>query len=60
MARKPNYGLNKHRKEQDRKAKKDAKLAERQRRREEEAQGPEATTDATGAPTESTPSNPGS
>lgn len=35
MPRKPNYGLNKHRKEQDRKAKKDAKLRERQQRREE-------------------------
>ena len=37
MARKPNYGFDKRRKEQDRKAKKDAKLADKQRRREEEA-----------------------
>ena len=35
MPRKPNYGLNKHRKEQDRKAKKDAKLLERQQRRDD-------------------------
>ena len=35
MPRKPNYGLNKHRKEQDRKAKKDAKRLEREQRREE-------------------------
>jgi hypothetical protein len=35
MARKPNYGLNKHRKEQDRKAKKNAKLMDKQQRREE-------------------------
>lgn len=35
MPRKPNYGLNKHRKEQDRKAKKDAKLQDKQRRRDE-------------------------
>jgi hypothetical protein len=37
MPRKPNYGLNKHRKEQDRKAKKDAKMLERQQRREQES-----------------------
>lgn len=36
MPRKPNYGLNKHRKEQDRKAKKDAKRLERQQRRDEQ------------------------
>jgi hypothetical protein len=35
MPKKPNYGLNKHRKEQDRKARKDAKLMEKQQRREE-------------------------
>ena len=35
MARKPNYDFEKRRKEQDRKAKKDAKLADRQRRRDE-------------------------
>ena len=35
MPRKPNYGLNKHRKEQDRKAKKDAKVMDRQQRREQ-------------------------
>jgi len=35
MPRKPNYGLNKHRKEQDRKAKKDAKIIDRQQRRDE-------------------------
>jgi hypothetical protein len=37
MPRKPNYGLNKHRKEQDRKAKKDAKMLDRQQRREQES-----------------------
>jgi len=37
MARKPNYGLNKHLKEQGRKAKKEAKLLERQNRRDEQA-----------------------
>jgi len=37
MPRKPNYGFDKRRKEQDRKAKKDAKLLDKQRRREEEA-----------------------
>ena len=35
MARKPNYGFDKRRKEQDRKAKKDAKAAERRQRRDE-------------------------
>jgi hypothetical protein len=37
MARKPNYGWDKRRKEQDRKAKKDAKAAEKNQRREEQA-----------------------
>ena len=36
MARKPNYGLEKRKKEQDRKAKKDAKKADRQLRRDEQ------------------------
>ncbi len=35
MARKPNYDFEKRRKEQERKAKKDAKREDRQRRREE-------------------------
>jgi hypothetical protein len=35
MARKPNYDQDKRRKELDRKARKDAKLAERQQRRTE-------------------------
>lgn len=35
MARKPNYGFEKRKKEMDRKAKKDAKREERQRRRDE-------------------------
>jgi hypothetical protein len=39
MPRKPNYGFDKRRKEQDRKAKKDAKRLERQQRRD--AEGPE-------------------
>jgi hypothetical protein len=37
MARKQNYGFDKRRKEQDRKAKKDAKAAEKLRRRDEQA-----------------------
>ena len=36
MPRKPNYGFDKRRKEQDRKAKKDAKKLDRQLRREQE------------------------
>jgi hypothetical protein len=35
MARKPNYGFEKRKKEQDRTAKKDAKREDRRRRREE-------------------------
>jgi hypothetical protein len=35
MVRKPNYDFDKRRKEQDRKAKKDAKRADRQQRREQ-------------------------
>ena len=56
MPRKPNYGFDKRRKEQDRKAKKDAKLLERQRRREEEQATPapdsqaDGTEDSTGLP----------
>ncbi len=48
MPRKPNYGFDKRRKEQDRKAKKDAKRLERQQRREQEGANPgeEATGDA--------------
>jgi hypothetical protein len=37
MARKQNYGFDKRRKEQDRKAKKDAKAAEKRLRRDEQA-----------------------
>jgi hypothetical protein len=37
LAKKPNYDFEKRRKELDRKAKKDAKRAERQRRRPEDA-----------------------
>ena len=37
MPRKPNYGFDKRRKEQDRKAKKDAKIIDRQRRREQDS-----------------------
>ena len=37
MAREPNYGFNKHRKEQERKARQDAKLLEKQQRRAEQA-----------------------
>jgi hypothetical protein len=35
LARKPNYGFEKRKKEMDRKAKKDAKREDRRRRREE-------------------------
>jgi hypothetical protein len=38
LARKPNYGFEKRKKEMDRKAKKDAKREDRQRRREEARQ----------------------
>jgi len=55
MPRKPNYGLNKHRKEQDRKAKKDAKTLARQQRRDERSQ---ADGDSTQSPTTSEPSAP--
>jgi len=41
LARKPNYGFEKRKKEMDRKAKKDAKREDR-RRREEEARGEES------------------
>jgi hypothetical protein len=37
LARKPNYGFEKRKKELDRKARKDAKRDERQRRRDESA-----------------------
>ena len=39
MARKPNYDFEKRKKEQDRKAKKDAKRAERQQRRDDRKTG---------------------
>lgn len=46
MPRKPNYGFDKRRKEQDRKAKKDAKQLEKQQRRQQEAALGNATPDA--------------
>ena len=49
MPRKTNYGFDKRRKEQDRKAKKDAKMLDRQRRREQEPVPPSATSQADGA-----------
>lgn len=52
LARKPNYGFEKRKKEMDRKAKKDAKREDR-RRREEEARGEE--TGASQTPAESEP-----
>ena len=45
MPKKPNYGWDRNRKEQNRKAKKDAKLAERQQRREEKAERADAVSD---------------
>ena len=53
MARKPNYGFEKRKKELDRKAKKDAKREDR-RRREEEARAEDA-----GASPAATDSEPG-
>ena len=50
MARKPNYDFEKRRKEQDRKAKKDAKLADRQRRRDERGGGEEGDVPADSQP----------
>jgi hypothetical protein len=55
MPRKPNYGLNKHRKEQERKARQDAKMLDRKQRRAEESQlenttAPEPAQDAGGQP----------
>jgi hypothetical protein len=49
LARKPNYDFEKRRKEQDRKAKKDAKRAERQRRDREPAPD-EQSSDGAAAP----------
>jgi len=49
MPRKPNYGFDKRRKEQDRKVRKDAKRAERQQRREQGAVDSDATPQADGA-----------
>ena len=51
MARKPNYDFEKRRKEQDRKARTDAKRADRQQRRDER-QAEEAPTPARPAPDE--------
>lgn len=51
MARKPNYGFEKRRKEQDRKARTDAKRADRQQRRHER-QPEETPTPAPPAPDE--------
>ena len=48
MPRKTNYGFDKRRKEQDRKAKNDAKMLDRQRRREQEPLPPGATSQADG------------
>ena len=49
MPRKPNYGFDKRRKEQDRKAKKDAKLLDKQRRRELEPAADSASSRLDGA-----------
>ena len=42
MARKPNYDQEKRRKELDRKARKDAKRADRQQRRDQQGENPPA------------------
>lgn len=54
MPRKPNYGFDKRRKEQDRQARKDEKKAEKQRRREQEAASGQAPVEG-GADVESSP-----
>lgn len=48
MPRKTNYGFDKRRKEQDRKARNDAKKLDRQRRREQESLPPDPTSQAHG------------
>lgn len=53
MPRKPNYGFDKRRKEQDRKAKKDAKMLDRLRRREQEPGATSETPPVDGADTTS-------
>ena len=56
MARKPNYDQDKRRKEMDRKARKDAKLAERQQRRDQQGEdeaAQEAPSPGDGPPQES-------
>ena len=47
MARKPNYDFEKRRKEQERKAKQDAKRADRQQRRDEARTGEEGDAEST-------------
>ena len=56
MARKPNYGFDKRRKELDRKARKDAKRADRQQRREERS-APDADAPTPLNPDEERPGN---
>jgi hypothetical protein len=59
LARKPNYGFEKRKKEMDRKAKKDAKREDRNRRREEARQDDVGVPppNGDGAPDSSSPSN---
>ena len=59
MPRKPNYGFDKRRKEQDRKARKDAKRLERQQRREQGAPEEGETLPPGETDTDVTPSTPG-
>ena len=54
MPRKPNYGFDKRRKEQDRKARKDAKKLDRQQRREQEGVTKDVDSQADGSDVEGT------
>ena len=49
MARKPNYGFEKRKKEMDRKAKKEAKREDRRQRREDAREGDDTSPPAPGA-----------
>ena len=55
MAKKQNYGFDKRRKEQDRKAKKDAKVAERRQRNAERAAQETTDADPSATPDAGTP-----
>ena len=58
MPRKPNYGLNKRRKEQERQAKKDAKMMDKQQRRDERSLPRNVEAQSTDASSGHTPPSP--